>query len=215
VSPGLAVRTARSAEEVEGLRSVWSSFGAEMANAGIDYQPHARRAPARGNPAARAPRRERGAHGTLVADRVEDVRLPAKLGDKTLWQPRLRALTVSYGGVLGQEDEQTAGAMLGEVRSALRRGEADVAPLRNLRIRSPLHRAARSTGFLARDRLTIPTPHWRARLTGTYEDYVARRSVKTRTALLAGGRAASAMLRRRDQLPRARRLPRRRAEAGR
>lgn len=212
MSPGLAVRRARSAEEVEGLWTVWSSFGAEVANADIDYQPHARRAPARGRPAACPHRRERGAPAALVVGRVEDVRLPAKLGDKTLWQPRLRALTVSYGGVLGQKDEQSAGAMLGEGRSAHRRGEADVARLRNLKIRSPLHPAARSTGFLARDRLTVPTPHWRARLTGTYRVYLARRSAKTRT-LLAGDRAAGAMLRRRDQLPRALRLPRQRAEA--
>ena len=108
--------------------------------------------------------------------------------------------------------DRSAGAMLGEGRSAHRRGEADVARLRNLKIRSPLHPAARSTGFLARDRLTVPTPHWRARLTGTYRVYLARRSAKTRT-LLAGDRAAGAMLRRRDQLPRALRLPRQRAEA--
>ncbi|MGH3024501.1 MAG: GNAT family N-acetyltransferase [Gaiellaceae bacterium] len=189
MSVGLGVRTARSAEEVEALRSVWGSFDADVASADIDYhlmlverrpetlRPHVLLVEQDGTPAA------------LVVGRVEDVRLPAKLGYKTLSRPRVRALTVSYGGVLGQEDEQTAAVVLGELQAALRRGEADVARFRNLKVGSPLHRAARSTpGVLSRDRLTIPSPHWRARLAGTYEDYLARRSSKTRANVRRYGR---------------------------
>lgn len=185
----VAVRTARSADELEGLRTVWSSFDAEVANADIDYhlmlierrpealRPHVLLVEQDGTPTA------------LVVGRLEDVRLPAKLGYKTLWQPRVRALTVSYGGVLGRDDDETAALVLEEIASALRRGEADVARLRNLKVGSPLHRAARSApGFLSRDRLTMPARHWRARLTGSYEDYLARRSGKTRSNLRRYGR---------------------------
>ena len=186
---GIAVHTARSAKEVEALRAVWSSLEASVATADIDYhlmlveqrpeaiRPHVLLLEGNGVPA------------TLVVGRVEDVRLPAKLGYKTLWRPRVRALTVSYGGVLGHGDGGAAAAVLGEIQSALRRGEADVARLRKLEVGSPLHEAARSIpGRLARDRLTIPSPHWRASLEGTYDDYLARRSPKTRANLRRYGR---------------------------
>lgn len=179
-----AVRTARSAGELEELRPIWSSFDAEVANADIDY--HLMLIERR--PEALRPHvllvEEDGSLAALVVGRVEDVRLSAKLGYKTLWRPRVRALTVSYGGVLGRDDPETAAVVLEELVAALRRGEADVARLRNLKIGSPLHRAARTEpGVLSRDRLTIPTRHWRARLAGSYEDYLARRSGKTRSNL--------------------------------
>lgn len=185
----VAVRTARSAEELEGLRPVWSSFDAEVVNADIDY--HLMLVERR--PEALRPHvllvEEDGAPAALVVGRVEDVRLPAKLGYTTLWRPRVRALTVSYGGVLGRDDARTAAVVLAEILAALRRGEADVARLRNLKVGSPLHRAARTQpGLLSRDRLTIPSRHWRARLTGSYDDYLARRSGKTRSNLRRYGR---------------------------
>jgi CelD/BcsL family acetyltransferase involved in cellulose biosynthesis len=189
VSAGLPVRTARSAEEVEALRDAWSAFDADAVTADIDYHlmlVERRREALR--PHVLLVERDEGP-AALVVGRVEDVRLPAKLGYKTLWRPRVRALTVSYGGVLGHEDEQTAVAVLEELRSALRRGEADVVRLRNLEVGSPLHAAARSTpGVLVRDRLTVPSRHWRARLDGTYDDYLARRSGKTRANVRRYGR---------------------------
>ena len=185
----LAVRTARSAQEVEALRPVWNHFEFDVANADIDYHlTLVERSPAAVRPHVLVVE-EDDAPAALVIGRVEDVRLPAKLGYKTLWRPRVRALTVSYGGVLGREDEQTAAVVCEELMSALRRREADVARLRNLKVGSPLHRAARSSpGVLTRDRLTIPSPHWRARLSGSFEDYLGRRSAKTRSNLRRYGR---------------------------
>lgn len=179
-----SVRLARSREEVETLRPVWDGFEGDVVNADIDYHLTV----VEGSPEALRPHvlllERDGAPATLVVGRLEDVRLPARLGYKTLWQPRVRALTVSYGGVLGLDDAQTAAVVLQEIVATLRRGEADVARLRNLRVGSPLHRAARTEpGILLRDRLTMPSRHWRARLAGSYDDYLARRSGKTRSNL--------------------------------
>jgi hypothetical protein len=183
------VRTARSAEEVEALRAVWDQFERDVVNADIDYHLMV---------VDRRPMTLRhhvllleqdGAPSTLVVGRVGDVRLPARLGYKTVSRPRVRALTVSYGGVLGRDDEETAGAVVEEIVAALRRGEADVARLRTLKVGSPLHRAARSSpGLLSRDLLATATRHWRARLEGSYEDYLGRRSAKTRANLRRYGR---------------------------
>jgi len=189
VSGHAAVRTARSAEEVEALRTVWDAFERDVVNADIDY--HLMLVERR--PEALRPHvlllEGDGAPSTLVVGRVEDIRLPVKLGYKTLSRPRVRALTVSHGGVLGRGDEEAAAAVLAEIVAALRRGEADVARLRNLKLGSPLHRAARSSpGLLSRDLLATPAQHWRARLEGSYEDYLGRRSAKTRANLRRYGR---------------------------
>jgi hypothetical protein len=189
VSGQFHVRTARSAEEVEALRTVWDEFERDVVNADIDYHLMVvERRPEALRPHVVLLERD-GAPSTLVVGRVEDVRLPARLGYKTVSRPRVRALTVSYGGVLGREDEKAADAVVGEIVSALGRGEADVARLRNLKVGSPLHRTARSRpGLLSRDPLARPTRHWRARLSGSYDEYVGRRSAKTRANLRRYGR---------------------------
>ncbi|HEU4450256.1 MAG TPA: GNAT family N-acetyltransferase [Gaiellaceae bacterium] len=186
---GTSVQIARTAAEVETLRPVWEGFERDVASADIDYhltlverrartlRPHVVLVARDGEPAA------------LVVGRVEDVELPARLGYKTLGRPLVRALTVSYGGVLGRDDEETAAAVVRELRAALARGEADVARLRSLEVGSAVHRAARtSAGLLTLDRLGRPTPHWRARLDGSYDDYLARRSAKTRANVRRYGR---------------------------
>lgn len=189
MSDQVAVRTARSAEDVESLRTVWNRFDREVVNADIDYHLML----VERSPEALRPHvllvEQNGAPSSLVVGRVEEICLPAKFGYKTLQQPRVRALTVSYGGVLGRQDGETAAAVLGEILSALRRREADVARLRNLKVGSALHRAARSRpGLLTRERVSTPNPHWRARLSGSYEDFLGRRSGKTRANLRRYGR---------------------------
>jgi CelD/BcsL family acetyltransferase involved in cellulose biosynthesis len=189
VSGQAAVRTARSAEDVEALRAVWNQFECDIVNADIDYHLML---------VERRPKALRhhvllleqdGAPSTLVVGRVEDVRLPVRLGYKIVSRPRVRMLTVSHGGVLGRGDEVAAGVLVEEIVAALHRGEADVARLRNLTVGSPLHRAMRSSpGLLSRDLLAMPTRHWRARLTGSYEEYLGRRSSKTRANLRRYGR---------------------------
>ncbi|MGH3013321.1 MAG: GNAT family N-acetyltransferase [Gaiellaceae bacterium] len=188
------VRTARSGEEVEALRTVWDGFERDVVNADVDYhlmvverrtealRPHVLLLEQDGVPS------------TLVVGRVEDIRLPVRLGYKTVSRPRVRALTVSYGGVLGRGDEEAAAAVTAEIVAALRRGEADVARLRNLKVGSPLHHAARSSaGILTKDHLTRPALHWRARLDGSFEDYLGRRSSKTRANLRRYGRKFEAV----------------------
>lgn len=196
MSAGVDVRTARSAEEVEALRPVWEGFDRDVISADLDYhlmvvdrraedvRPHVLLLEQDGAPA------------TLVVGRVEDIRLPVKIGYKTVSRPHVRALTVSYGGVLGREDDEAAAAAIAEIAAALRRGEADVARLRNLKVGSPLHRAARSSpGLFTRDRLARPAGHWRARLDGSFEDYLGRRSSKTRSNFRRYGRKFEAAFR--------------------
>lgn len=193
MSAAAAVRLARSAEEVEALRPVWEGFESHVVNADIDYhltlvehspealRPHVLLLERNGDPA------------TLVVGRVEDVRLPVRMGYKTLSRPLVRVLTVSYAGVLGDAGEDAAAAVIAEIAGSLGRGEADVARLRNLEVGSPLHRIARSApGVLSRDRLALTARHWRASLDGSYDDYLGRRSSKTRGNIRRYGRKLEA-----------------------
>lgn len=189
MSRRLAVHTSRSSEEVDVLRTVWNGFERDVVNADIDYHLMlVERAPAALRPHVVLVE-DAGAPSTLVVGRVEDIRMPLRLGYKTVSRPHVRALTVSHGGVLGRVDDEAAVAVTEEIAAALSRGEADVARLRNLKVGSPLHRAVRSrAGLLTRDLISLPARHWRARLEGSYDDYLGRRSGKTRANLRRYGR---------------------------
>jgi alpha-D-ribose 1-methylphosphonate 5-triphosphate synthase subunit PhnG len=189
VNGRIDIRTARSEEEVEALRTAWNGFERDVVSADVGYhllvversetphRPHVMLLEHDGTPS------------TLVVGRVGDAHLPLRLGYKTVTRPRVRMLTVSYGGVLGRADEEAAAAVTEEIVAVLGRGEADVALLRNLRVGSPLHEATRSRpGFLSRDLVSMPARHWRARLGGSYDDYLGRRSAKTRGNLRRYGR---------------------------
>ena len=62
-----------------------------------------------------------------------------------MYAPRVRALTVVYGGLLGDPSDEDTEVVFEELRAALTRGEADVLRLRNLEVDSPLHRLATRT----------------------------------------------------------------------
>ncbi len=185
----MKITVARTAGEVDVLRNVWNRFDREAVNADIDYhlmlverspeavRPHVLLVEGDGDAAA------------LVIGRIEDVRLPLKVGYATALQPRLRALTISYGGVLGTSDSEMSDAVITQALATLARREADVARFRGLRVDSALHRTARARpGLLARDVLGVQSPRWRARLGESYEDYLTRRSGKTRANMRRYGR---------------------------
>jgi Acetyltransferase (GNAT) domain len=189
MSSAIATKVARSTREVEEVRSIWSRFPNDVVNTDIDYhltlvdqdpdvvRPHVVILEEGGEPAA------------LAVGRIEDIRLSARLGYKTLYRPAVRALTISYGGVLGRDDEASASALLSELRSALERGEADLVRLRLVKVGSTLHRVASANGgALARISHSLPSPHWRGRLRGSWDDYLRDRSAKTRANIQRYGR---------------------------
>ena len=77
----------------------------------------------------------------MLIARIERLELAVRAGYRTLYAPQVRSLTVVYGGILGDVDEQTFRLLLGSVRRSLAEGEADVAIFRYLAAR-----LARSTG---------------------------------------------------------------------
>jgi CelD/BcsL family acetyltransferase involved in cellulose biosynthesis len=174
------VRTARSWAELDELRDAWGSLQGTQATTDPELfrivldadervlRPHAVLLERDGAPRA------------LVLARVEQLRLAARLGYRTVYRPRLRALTVVYGGILGEVDTADAALLLAELRRELGR-EADLLRFRGLEVGTPLHAAASTSGPRAlRERSAAPTGHWELDVPDSYDAFLKSLSKSTR-----------------------------------
>jgi CelD/BcsL family acetyltransferase involved in cellulose biosynthesis len=118
----------------------------------------------------------------LAAARIEDVRLPAKIGYRTIVAPRLRTLTLVPGGLLGDTSEPVARRVLAELRRALADGDADVLRLRTLEVDSPLHRLARTVPpRLLREHVARPSVRWTVAIPDSFDEFLRARSKSMRS----------------------------------
>lgn len=172
----------RTFAEVEALRPLWESVQSPFVTSDIDFVlTFVRNAPGRMRPHAVVVGEEDGEPMGVISCRKEDIDLPVQLGPKTVLSPRVRALTVTYGGVMGKVDETTAPAFLDALFRSVEPGEVDLVRLRMLEVGSPLHVAARSRAPALRLRRLPPRMvHWRADLPPSLDEYLARRSKRRR-----------------------------------
>lgn len=171
---------ARTLEEVESLRPEWEALQPSSPTGDLDvFLTYLRHAPGVVRP--HVVRVVHQGRPVLVVARVEDRRRPASLGYATVSNPRVRMVTVAYGGCLGRVDEASAPAVVDALRRSIGRREADLVRLRMIQPGSPLHAAAtEGAPRLSRDRFERPALHWRAALPGSFEDFLARRPKKVR-----------------------------------
>lgn len=174
------LRTARSWPELDRLRDAWDSLQGTHATTDPDLFRILLDADERAlRPHAVLLERD-GAPRALVLARLEQLTLAARLGYRTVYRPRLRALTVVYGGVLGDVDANDAALLLGELRRELT-GAADLLRFRGLERGTPLHAAASSSGPRAlRERGAAPTGHWELDVPDSYHAFLRSLSKSTR-----------------------------------
>ena len=127
------VRVARSFEEADELRPAWDRLQNDHITSDIDFlltycrhtqgvvRPHIVLLEENGEPVA------------LAAGRLEDTRLPARLGYKVVLNSRVRALTVAYGGLLG--DAASMPALLAAVGDSVKDERPRSRPLPDARAR--------------------------------------------------------------------------------
>ena len=183
-SAGTSVSVARSLEELESLLPAWE----RLRGYHVTADPEHYRAVLGALPDGARPHVILVEHGgepvALALGRVEEVTLPARLGYREVLSPTLRALTLVYGGLLGDSGEVTARTILTELLAALRRGEADVLRLRMLATGSPLDVLARSEpGVLVRPRFVRPSVHYQVAIPDSFDEFLAARTYKTRRNL--------------------------------
>jgi CelD/BcsL family acetyltransferase involved in cellulose biosynthesis len=176
----LGVTVARTPAEVEALREAWEAL--PVGNPAAD--PDHLLTLVEHSPEPMRPHvillEQNGRAGALAVGRVGEARLEARFGYQTILRPRVDALVVSQGGVVGAEDER-AEALLAALLDALRHDSLDLVRLR-LRVGSPLHRLATTKpGRLVRGGAGDAAKRWRARVPGTHDEFLRARSAKTRS----------------------------------
>jgi CelD/BcsL family acetyltransferase involved in cellulose biosynthesis len=177
-----SVRVARSFEEVEELRPAWEALQNGLLTSDIDFvltycrhtpgvlRPHVVLVEDDGEPLA------------LAAARLEDIRLPAKLGYKVVLNSSVRALTVVYGGLLGQPAHIPA--LLDAVGRSIAGERLDLLRFRMLELGSLQHEALTDRAPTVRkQRFATRMPHWRAALPGSLDEFLAGRSRRRRESV--------------------------------
>jgi CelD/BcsL family acetyltransferase involved in cellulose biosynthesis len=177
---GFDIRVARTPAEVEAFRDAWRALPVENPAADPDHLVTlVEHSPAPARPHVILLERE-GRPEALAVGRAGEVRLGAKLGYKTVFRPRMEALTISQGGLVGTDDGR-AEVLLSAVVDALRDEPLDVARIR-ARVGSPVHALATTRpGALVRGGGGARVIRRRARLPETYAEYLQARSAKTRS----------------------------------
>lgn len=181
----MEIITARSLQEIEKLRSAWQLMQSKerlpVPNADIDgylavvsslkevERPHVILMCRDHVPRA------------MILGRIEKLRIKCAIGYWNILNPRMRSLTIGYGGILGNPDEATCRAITRQLQSVLRNKEADVVFLNQLRTDLPLYQFLRTApGFWCRKWICKDNIHRSMTIPRDIEDFYQRLSKKHR-----------------------------------
>jgi CelD/BcsL family acetyltransferase involved in cellulose biosynthesis len=183
----LATRVARSADEVEPLRTTWEALQGRHLTSDLDFfLTLARHEPTVLRPHVVVVERAGEPTGIVVA-RLEDTRLRARFGYDAAYEPRVRMLTVAYGGVLGDCGPEEG--LVDLLRESLAGERVDVVRLRMLAVGSSLHAAAKASSPQLRRRHFAPSMlHWRCAIPDSFDEFLAARSKERRRNVRRYGR---------------------------
>jgi CelD/BcsL family acetyltransferase involved in cellulose biosynthesis len=173
------VTTARSVDDVKAIADAWQELRPADINADLEVflatlessaSPYILMAELDGAPRA------------ILVARLEDTTVPVRLGYQQLYAPRVRALTVVQGGLVGPEDGEAAKSLFDEACAALARGDADVLRMRRLRVGSHLYQLAREhASWPTRGKVEPPTLRWRLELPRSLDEVLQGQSSRTRS----------------------------------
>jgi hypothetical protein len=170
-------------EDMESMRPVWEKLQSHP-NADMDYF----RTVIEARPEIIRPLviciKKQSKAAALIAGRIEDIRLECKFGYKTIYRPKVRALSVVYGGIMGDMSDENSQILISELIGCLKRGEADLIYLSNLKTGTKIYeKAIQLPGFLCRDYNALPNYHWRIQLPSSLEEYYQSVKYKVRKNL--------------------------------
>lgn len=122
-----------------------------------------------------------GVAQSILVGRIEKRPLQVTVGYKRLSSPPIRILTLTHGGMLGEDSEENSSALVDSVQKCLRDREADAAWFYGMELDSPFYRAVRNAGgWSTRDYCPAVMRRWRIRLPASYEELYRQRSTNTR-----------------------------------
>jgi len=176
-----SVTIANTPEAVEALREVWSGLAVKDIDSELDYFLTVA-ANAKQVLSPYVVHVRRGAQpDLLVVARLENLPVPLKVAYWNLGSARLKAIVVTFKGVLGTCGRDDEALVMTELHRLLDQGAADVLLMRNVDIPGSLHAAV--VGSVAGLRLARAQPVdrlWTIPLPASLDMFLADRSAKSR-----------------------------------
>jgi hypothetical protein len=119
----------------------------------------------------------------IIIGRREKLSIPVCIGYKTFLRPKLNAITVVYGVILGQPDNETSALLCKEFRKLLRKRQIDVIFFNHLRIDTQFFIQIRRGSFWSRSHFLVIEPHWRMSIPSNVDEFYTKLSKKHRANL--------------------------------
>lgn len=163
------VVTATSFKEIEAIRPIWEqmqcSESIPVLNAHIDrYLAFVESMKEKVRPYVIILYHD-GDPKAMLIGRIEKRRITCRVGYAKIFKPSLHCLTIVYGGILGQPDEDVGAVLVRELVNILRRRKASMIFFNHLRTDSYMYKAVRSvSGFWGRNHFPIIQRHWETRI---------------------------------------------------
>lgn len=159
----------RDFEKIEAIRHTWERLHVEESypriNADINRYLTALKASNRAVEPYIMVLKENGLPTAMLIGIVDKNFIKCKVGRRVLFKPKLKRLSVIYGGVIGCQTEQTSRTLVGELMKELRNRQVDVVFFNYLETDSSIYRAACKTpSFLSRCHSHKIEVHWRLTL---------------------------------------------------
>jgi hypothetical protein len=168
----VSVKVLSAVSELEGVRAFWESSSGDrdtdvevflefFATNTESLSPCVIAAYRGGNPEA------------LLVGRIDAIRFPFRIGYWRIKGPRVRMLSFLIGAQRGDTSPAMSETLLRQAMHSVESGGADAIRLQYVPVDSALFRLGRSLpGFLGRDRLIAPVPHWFMDLPATYDEFL-------------------------------------------
>jgi hypothetical protein len=121
---------------------------------------------------------------SMLIGRTEKREHRFKIGNKVVCSPTLRCLTIVYGGILGEKNEEVCRNIVRELQKILKSGDVDVIFFGNLKIDTPIFRQLRAIpGFLCRSHFPVVQSHRQMIIPDSIEAFYQSCSKKHRNNL--------------------------------
>lgn len=176
----LRLRIVRNLEEIDQIRSTWTSMQ-HHPNSDVNfYLTFVRSSTEFVRPHIIVVYRGCSPEAMLIG-RLEHRPIECKIGYTTLFRPHARVMNFVYEAVLGNLLPDASQLLVCAVKECLSKSEADIAAFNYLRIDSPLYKVImRSTRQLISDYLRRRQMHWNMTVPRTPEDFRRALSRKVR-----------------------------------
>lgn len=185
---GLEMKVALNFEQIEAIRPIWEQmqrsepypvpnsdidiYLSAVRTGGEDVRPYIILVRQNGNPLA------------MLIGRIEKYSLKIGLGYKKLFSPRLKCLSIVYGGILGQRKSYVDSLIIDEMSRMMSSREVDMIFFNHLKLDSDIYRVVTTKpGIIRSGRLPETEQHWSISLPDTMDQLYGRYSPKNRSNL--------------------------------